>query len=389
MQIVSPVTGQPNVELFAKFSPCVTSDSKLSSGAAENYFCVDTGLLFNAAGPRGRETGFYQDEYELLAEDKQSEFFHFDDGKAIALSDNMINFIRSNVSLPTSGRMLEIGCGKGLLLHRFRTQYPEWNLSAIEPSKNAKIFFAKNMPDLAVFEGPFESSPFANEQFDFVQTNGVLEHVPNPLDYLKRLRACLKEGAHAFVGVPNFATNPADLLTFDHLSRLTPNVTVDLIAMAGLEVVASAVPDSRIPMWFIVRRGAATTTARRASLEAERAIAEQAKRFVSRSFEACDRAAKAAAADGKALAWYGTGAIAFAATAYSSMKIPGVSAIYEDNASLWGAERLGIPIRPSDELKGANVGHLVLNANPCYFDTIRRRIHALVGDSVAVYDGAS
>ena len=375
MTILSPLTNKPNVELVGRYAPSITSDSRPTPGAADNYLCLDTGLLFNAAGTRGNETGFYQDEYVLHAESVEAEFVHFDGGKAVGLYDNILDFITNGIKLGTSGRVLDIGCGKGLLLNRFKRHHDAWKLHAIEPSKNATGFFAKVMPELNVFEGPFESSPFASEQFDFVMANGVLEHVPQPAEFLGRFAACMTDDGYGFIGVPNFQTNPADLITFDHLSKLTPNVTRDLFRGAGLKVVAEAVPTSRVPMWFIVQKDANAKNAKPfVNIEEERAIAIAARRYIDQSFEACDAAAKAARADGTRLGMFGTGTVGFCAKDHSSLKLEEVYAAFEDNSSLWGQKRLGVSIRSSADLATENIGHLVISANPCYYGSILKRI---------------
>lgn len=382
MAVLSPLTQTANVKQIARYAPSITSDSKPTAGVTDNYLCLDTGLLFNAAGTRGNEAGFYQDEYELHAESAEAEFVHFDGGKAVGLYDNILDFITSGVKLSPQGRVLDIGCGKGLLLNRFHRHHASWKLHAIEPSKNATSFFAQVMPELSVFEGTFENSPFSKERFDFVMANGVLEHVPEPREFLRRFTACMNDGGYGFIGVPNFATNQADLITFDHLSKLTPNVTRNLFRDVGLRVVAEAVPSTRVPMWFIVQKDASVANEpKRVNIEEELAMAESARDYIEKTFAGCDAAAKASRADGKPLAVFGTGTVIFSSKDHSSLRLEEISAIYEDNASLWGTTRLGVPIKPSSELTSANVGHLVISANPCYFKAIKRRIHELTGEN--------
>jgi SAM-dependent methyltransferase len=380
--IVSPWSGKPNVKAIVNYAPSIISDGHPIAGAADNYVCLDTGLLFNAAGTRGRETGFYQDDYDLHSDSVEAEFVHFETGTAIGLYVNIMTFIREHLSLAVNGRVLDIGCGKGMLLNRFQRQFPEWQLAAIEPSKNATRFFAKVMPKLAVFEGPFEASPFASERFDFVMANGVLEHVPAPHEFLTRFAGCIADGGFGFIGVPNLVTNPADLLTFDHLSKLTPNVTRDLFRSVGLRVRAEAVPGTRVPMWFLVERDARVLAEPQAvNIDEEVKIAEHARDFVTKSFASCEAAIRASRADGKKLAVYGGGAIALCANDHTSMKLTDVECIFDDSPLLWGQKRLGVPVRPAEELRTANIGHLVISANSCYYKAIKTRIRELTGDN--------
>ena len=76
--------------------------------------------------------------------------------------------------------ILEIGCGKGVLLGKFLKNHPGWSAYAVEPSLNATEYFKKILPEVAIHEGPFETAPFRDRKFDLVAVSGVLEHVPRP-----------------------------------------------------------------------------------------------------------------------------------------------------------------------------------------------------------------
>ena len=78
----------------------------------------------------------------------------------------------------------------------------------VEPSKNAKKFFQKVMPHISIFEGIFQQSPYLNGNFELITANGVLEHVPHPVEFLKEIRNSISEDGHVFIGVPNFENNP-------------------------------------------------------------------------------------------------------------------------------------------------------------------------------------
>ena len=78
--------------------------------------------------------------------------------------------------------------------------------------------------------------------------------MPNPVTFLKAIRNSLADDGYLYVGVPNFENNPADLFTFDHLARFTPNTINLTFNLAGFKIVSKIVPDKRVPMWFIVQK---------------------------------------------------------------------------------------------------------------------------------------
>ena len=61
----------------------------------------------------------------------------------------------------------------------------------------------------------------------------------------------LKDNGYLYIGVPNFRNNPADIYTYDHLSRFTPSVIKQLFSSSGFDVAAEWVLKNRVPMWFM------------------------------------------------------------------------------------------------------------------------------------------
>ena len=181
-----PITGSDDTVLLVSYDQCITSDSQLVNANVENRISRASGLVYNASGARGGEKGFYTDEYDFLSESVLSEWKVFDSsGQGEGLYHQIVDFIDSGIALPRKGRILDIGCGKGLLLKRFSEKYPDWELCAIEPSKNAKAFFEEVMPKVSLYDGNFEDSPYINQTFDLVTASGVLEHVPKPVQFLE------------------------------------------------------------------------------------------------------------------------------------------------------------------------------------------------------------
>ena len=116
MQFESPVTLSQNIKPIVSYKSGIMSDSRLIDEQVDNYICLDTGLVFNASGPRGSEKGFYTDVYDLHSESNVSEFKYFEEKKSVGIYDDIQKFISKNVSLDENGSILDIGCGKGILL---------------------------------------------------------------------------------------------------------------------------------------------------------------------------------------------------------------------------------------------------------------------------------
>jgi SAM-dependent methyltransferase len=386
MTVVSPITKTVNVSHISTYEPCIMSDSRITERRIDNYLCLDTGLVFNGSGARGSEKNFYTDEYDLHSENDDSEFKFFEANQVIGIYDDIAGFIDGGASFRKAPSILDIGCGKGILLRKLRDKYPGACLHGVEPSKNALKFFQKVFPDVSLFEGIFEDSPFLCEKFDLVASNGVLEHVPDPVVFMKNIRSCIAENGFVYIGVPNFRNNPADLFTYDHLSRFTPETVKMVFELGGFEIVASKVSDQRVPMWFVLKPTVAV------SIEDVKVNLEESTRLVGKSlqeikafFQSYEEAAVQALAKNKRVAVYGTGTLALIATRYTALKPAIISRIFDDNMSIWGSERLGIAVDdPKNIIDIGDISEVIISANPCYVGSIENKIKALLQDSPIV-----
>ena len=153
--------------------PSVSTDRQIFAVPVENRFCNDCGTVWNQGGARIDTPRFYAEQYDLLGESALSEFQVHVEGGARGESDAILAFLEGT-PFAERGSILEIGCGKGLLLGKFLKKRPGWVACAVEPSLNATEYFKKILPDVAIHEGPFETAPFRDQKFDFVAVSGVL-----------------------------------------------------------------------------------------------------------------------------------------------------------------------------------------------------------------------
>src|SRR5688500_7389092 len=101
------------------------------------------------------------------------------------------------------GKVLDIGCGRGLLLNKFRER--GWDPQGTELSEEAATY-ARDRLNLPVTTDTLEDARFANDQFDLVILWHVLEHVPDPRATLEEIGRVLKPGGTLLVAVPNFGS---------------------------------------------------------------------------------------------------------------------------------------------------------------------------------------
>jgi SAM-dependent methyltransferase len=101
------------------------------------------------------------------------------------------------------GKVLDIGCGRGLLLNKLRER--GWEPQGTELSEDAAAF-ARDSLGLPVTTQRLEDTQFPDNEFDPVILWHVLEHVHAPKEMLREVSRILKPGGTLLVAVPNFGS---------------------------------------------------------------------------------------------------------------------------------------------------------------------------------------
>jgi 2-polyprenyl-3-methyl-5-hydroxy-6-metoxy-1,4-benzoquinol methylase len=96
------------------------------------------------------------------------------------------------------GSVLDIGCGLGEVLANFKEN--NWKCKGIELNKEAYDYCRKKWK-IDVINTPIEDWK-TEEKFDAIMMWGVLEHLTNPVEVLKKADALLKRGGMIFIEVP-------------------------------------------------------------------------------------------------------------------------------------------------------------------------------------------
>ena len=107
-----------------------------------------------------------------------------------------------------NARVLDIGCGRGLLLQAFRNAGSE--VMGTEFSDDA-CRFARDVLKIPVRVGLLHDLKFPDNSFDVVVMWHVLEHVSDPRPTLAEVSRILRPGGIFLVGVPNFGSPEARL----------------------------------------------------------------------------------------------------------------------------------------------------------------------------------
>jgi 2-polyprenyl-3-methyl-5-hydroxy-6-metoxy-1,4-benzoquinol methylase len=123
-----------------------------------------------------------------------------------ALTQRRARWIDTIMGAP--GRILEIGCGRGILLKALSQLGHE--CQGIERS-NLAATRAQNTPGIRVYTTPLEQCQLPENYFDLVIFWHVLEHLENPADTLSRVSQLLRPGGWLIIEVPNLSSLQSEL----------------------------------------------------------------------------------------------------------------------------------------------------------------------------------
>ena len=57
----------------------------------------------------------------------------------------------------------------------------------------------------------------------------VLEHIESPFEFLEKLKTHINYDGHLIIAVPDYITNPFDLIIADHASHFSLNTLQNLL----------------------------------------------------------------------------------------------------------------------------------------------------------------
>jgi SAM-dependent methyltransferase len=166
-----------------------------------------------------------------------------------------------------TGRILEVGSSWGFFLEAARTR--GWQVRGIELSDLA-VRWAKERFGLNVTCGTIEDSPLPGETaFDVVVAWHVIEHVQDPMSFLKIVRDRLRPGGLLALRTPNIRSVPARLNGWAwhwvgapaHLSLFSSKSLRLAVEQAGFSVrhIATRRGDAYNPVFEFLRASALRT----------------------------------------------------------------------------------------------------------------------------------
>jgi SAM-dependent methyltransferase len=211
----------------------VSSDVRPVSGVAEFSICPRCLTVQKLITPAWQAmTGQIYANYDINHQSRGAEPTIFDTAKGSGPRSLilMMNFL-DKVELAEHGRLLDIGCANGNLLKSFHGLRPNWKLSGAEPTEQWKETVLALPAVEAFYGGP---NPAYSGQFDVISLSHVLEHIPDPVAFLRSVSGRLTVRGRILLAVPNLRQNPTDLVIADHCSHFDEDSLSYVARKAGL-----------------------------------------------------------------------------------------------------------------------------------------------------------
>jgi SAM-dependent methyltransferase len=163
------------------------------------------------------------------------------DGNLLPLEPGHKYFLADPLA-PGGGKLLDIGCGTGNFLAAARDA--GYGVTGIELDRNAARFAKERLGLQRVL--PLTISEFAEqhagEHFEVVTFFEVLEHQAAPVEFLQKVKACVRPGGWIALSVPNrerWLTGP-DVLDYppNHFLRWSAAALKEFLGAQGFEVLS-------------------------------------------------------------------------------------------------------------------------------------------------------
>lgn len=162
-----------------------------------------------------------------------------------------LDIIAGNLGIPRKrkGKMLDVGCGDGF--HMFLFKKAGYEVFGIE--KNIDACETAKECGLNVFCGDIIEAKYPDESFDIVRLIGVLEHIHNPVRYLKEIKRILKKDGEVIINCPDYQ-NPWSKIFGKNSLLLTDSTHIYIFSNSNIKILLQKIGFQRIKIKKIASR---------------------------------------------------------------------------------------------------------------------------------------
>ena len=220
-----------NCLLCGSTSSEVLDERKMHGYQVINLICNDCGFIYLSSRMSEEELNtFYKEHYRTLyqGQEKPTEANLLTQNFR---SEDLFNFADDRIE--KISRYLEIGASAGYLMEEFKNKANSDVVGVELGDSYRELSLEKG---LKVYSNMDEMKAAKEEKFDLICMSHVLEHIPDPKNFIVELRDQLNEGGHLLLQVPNIYWH--DSFEIAHATSFSPKTLIEIIHATGFKKVA-------------------------------------------------------------------------------------------------------------------------------------------------------
>lgn len=179
---------------------------------------------------------FYDSTYRIsLASEGHDQIFAVKpDGTAIFRTDHQAEIALALLDLPPGARLLDYGAAKADTLRKMVAARPDLRPHVFDVSEDYAGAWSGWVP--ADAQATYTVLESWSGHFDAVMSHFVIEHVADPVGFIRGVAALLAPDGLLLLSLPDVAANPGDMTVADHLNHFSTASLARALALGGFGV---------------------------------------------------------------------------------------------------------------------------------------------------------
>jgi len=178
---------------------------------------------------------YYAYNYKTLSRSsEEDDLYEMQGNRAIYRNEHMATILAKKLP-DVVGDVLDFGCGKSLVMKHYSVKNGKANIHLFDVTEDYVDFWQAFVPadQYACFTVPESWLG----KFELVTSFFSMEHVPDPLGELKKIKKVLAPSGLLYICVPDmYSENVADMLVVDHVQHYSDVSMSFLLQKAGFQV---------------------------------------------------------------------------------------------------------------------------------------------------------
>lgn len=279
-----------------------------------------------------------------------------EDGTILYRTDHQAALSLRLLALPENARVLDYGAAKSDTLRKMHSIRPDIRPHVFDVSRDYTTAWQGWVPSDA--QATYSVPETWKGRFDAVMSHFVIEHVPDPVGFIRDIADLIAPGGILLLSMPDAASNPGDIVVADHLNHFSDASLRYMLAEGGFR--PCTIDTTSFPGAFFV-------VAERGSSADDTAPVGEA---VDRAHQLCAQwRAASAHLDAETLRFSGRKAAIYGAGFYGSWIYSRVEqsvdliAFLDRNPHFEGANHYGLPVLPPERIPD-DIELLFIGLNP-------------------------